>query len=155
MMGLMRWPEPALDLFDDLAALSDAVDRAFAELGFPAGALGERGLLEKGVAPSFRIAEEGDGYHLALDLPGVQREALEVKCLGDTVTVEGEWPEPALGEGATAWRQERPRGRFLRSVSLGEPIDPTSASATLQDGVLHVRVKKAPEAKGRRIPVRS
>lgn len=156
MRGLMKWNESASwDPFGELTAVAEAFDRAFAELGFPAGIAADRGLLETGVAPDFRVAMESDGYRVAMDLPGIRRDGLEVEFLGETVTIRGEWPEPAVGEGATAWRSERPRGRFVRTFSLGEAIDPASVSARLEDGVLTVTMKKAPEAKSRTIKVKS
>jgi HSP20 family protein len=156
MRGLTRWTDPATwDPFGELAAVAEAFDRAFAELGFPASAGGERGLIETGIAPDFRLAAEDDGYRIAIDLPGIPKESLEVEVQGNTIAVRGEWPEPAVGENATIWRRERPRGRFVRALSVGEPIDAGSVSAKLEDGVLRLQLKKARDAKSRTIEVKS
>jgi HSP20 family protein len=155
MLDMTRWSDTAtFGPFAELADIAEAFDRAFAELGFPAGVAGERSLLETGVAPEFRVAPERDGWHVAIDLPGIGKDSLKVECLGETVTVEGEWPEPAVDEGARAWRLGRPRGRFVRTFTLGEPIDAAASTARLEHGVLHLKVKKAAGAKSRTIKVR-
>ena len=156
MRGWTRWTDSAIwDPLGELMEVAEAFDRAFAELGFPAGVSKERGLLDRGSAADLRFAADDDGYEIAMDLPGVAKDSLEVECAGDTVTIRGEWPEPAVGDGAMVWRRERPRGRFVRTLSLGDLIDSNSASAKLEDGVLHVRVKKASEARSRQIKVKS
>ncbi|MGK4004104.1 Hsp20 family protein [Sorangium sp. So ce1036] len=56
--------------------------------------------------------------------------------------------------GAALVRSERYQGEFTRSFVLGEHYDMDHVSATLQNGVLTVRVARRPESRPRRIPIR-
>ena len=60
-----------------------------------------------------------------------------------------------LDEGKVNHRRERGSVRFSRSFSLPCPVDPEKASATVKDGILTVRLEKAPEARPRQITVKA
>ena len=91
---------------------------------------------------------EGEGeYLLALDLPGINRDALDVSLDEGRLTVRG---ERAAAEGVGVRRAERPQGRFVRSFSLPDAVDRARISADYKDGVLLLRLpKRAGKQRGR------
>jgi len=98
------------------------------------------------------VWEDGNSYHVELDVPGVVRDHVELTYEKGTlrITTERQAPE----ETRTGLVDERRYGKVTRTVTLPESIDPESITASLTDGVLHVTVQKKPEAQPKRIEIR-
>lgn len=96
--------------------------------------------------------EDDAGYHLEVDLPGVQREDIEITFENRELKVAAE-RKAADGERNTLV-DERSYGRVERAVRLPELVDPDSIDAQLSDGVLLVTVAKKPEAQPKRIEIK-
>jgi HSP20 family protein len=73
---------------------------------------------------------------------------------GNQLTVQGERKAPDVA-GAVWVRQERPYGRFMRSVTLPVIVDADKVEASYEDGVLKLKLPKSEAAKPRKIAVRS
>jgi len=106
------------------------------------------------LVPPVNIVEDEVGITLTADLPGVSREALQLRVDGDTLTIEA---PIQLGESANLEPiyMERRAGRYLRSFTLSRELDSTRVDAALKDGVLTLRLPKTEQAKPRRIEVRT
>jgi len=102
--------------------------------------------------PPVNVYEASDAYGLEVEVPGVDPEKLDVTVEGDLVTVSGE--RVGGGSEAGAHRQERPVGRFSRMLRMPARLEAESVEAHYVDGVLTVKLPKAPEAKARRISVK-
>lgn len=99
------------------------------------------------------VWEDDDNLHIEADLPGVTESDLEVTVDKDVLYLKGE-RKPA--EGRTYfYNSGRGFGRFERALRLATPVAGDQVSATLSGGVLHVVLPKAPEAKPRRVEVRT
>jgi HSP20 family protein len=98
-----------------------------------------------------RVAD--DGYRVLVDLPGVEKDDLEVTTLGGEITVSGQRPHPELPEGSEVLRAERGHGRFRRSVRLPSDIREEDVRATLEDGVLVVRIGRARPDDAKRVEI--
>lgn len=96
---------------------------------------------------------EGEGYRVLMDLPGVQKGDLEVTTMGGELTVAGRRRPPELPEEAEALRSERGHGRFRRSVRLPADARVEGVRATLEDGVLMVRVPEAEPGDARTVEI--
>ena len=107
--------------------------------------------------PSFRpvvdIHEADDAIELALDVPGVKREQLQIHVEKDVLTVTGE--RPLLHEDTKDGyhRLERQHGTFTRSFNLPQTVDTQAIDAELKDGVLRLKLPKRAELKPRKIEV--
>lgn len=90
-----------------------------------------------GVFPVVDIFENEDTVTMKLDLPGVNREDIEISVEEGVLTIKGEKrsnsPE---GEKRTYHMRERTFGKFTRAFTLGETIDTNSVKAEFKDGVL-------------------
>ncbi|MEU8516710.1 Hsp20/alpha crystallin family protein [Kitasatospora sp. NPDC048722] len=98
---------------------------------------------------------EDDRLVLALDLPGIPLEAIEVRALGRTVTVRAERRSTPRREGAHTQHAERAHGVFERRIQLADSLDPGRIAAHLQDGVLTITVPVAQASRRRKITVRT
>ncbi|MBT8149396.1 MAG: Hsp20/alpha crystallin family protein [Pseudomonadales bacterium] len=107
------------------------------------------------LSPHTDIHESDTGYTLLVDLPGVNKDAIEVDINEGVLTVSAQRSRLELPEGSTAQRQERPLGLFYRQFSVGDGIDDTAISAQYAAGVLTLTLPKQhePEASARRIEI--
>jgi len=98
---------------------------------------------------------QGDKFVVQIDLPGVRNEAIELTVEDNVLTVKGERPFPAVGEGAETLVAERPYGTFTRQMFLGDNLDVDRIEANYESGVLTLTIPVAAHAKPRRIEVSS
>lgn len=99
------------------------------------------------------VRVEGEGYRVFVDLPGVQKEHLEVTTLGNELTVAGRRPPQEIPDAADVLRSERGHGGFRRSVRLPADAREDEVRATLEDGVLVVRVPLAEPGDAQRVEI--
>ena len=101
------------------------------------------------------VWQDETAVYVEADLPGVDREALEVTVTGgDTLTLKATRPAPAKIEGATWLRQERPTGNYARVIGLPVPVDAEKVEAAYKDGVLKVTLPKIVAVRPRTVPVK-
>jgi HSP20 family protein len=94
-----------------------------------------------------------DAVVLVASLPGLTENDVEIIHQADTITIKGEFKAP---EGNVQWAvQERPYGKFSRTLTLNVPFDANKADATFENGVLTLTLPKADWAKPRNIAVKS
>jgi HSP20 family protein len=97
------------------------------------------------------VFEKDDAFVIRLSVPGMKTEEINVSVEGDTVTIRGERPEPEI-EG-TMLLHERYAGRLGRTLTLPVDLETDKTEASLEDGVLTVRVKKSESVKSKAIPI--
>lgn len=145
-----RW-HPVRDLF----TLQDRMNRLFEEAAERReGAGAEEPEVEMERAdwiPAADVHESEEAYTLALDLPGITRESLDVSLDDGRLMIRGE--RAGAPEGVHARRTERPAGRFVRSFTLPEAVDRQSIAADYKDGVLQLRLPKRTEQKQQRVKI--
>jgi HSP20 family protein len=95
----------------------------------------------------------GDEFVIAFDLPGVDKDAIEIDVERNVLTVRAERRPVNLGDQAIAQLSERPLGIFSRQLFLGDALDTEGIDATYDNGVLVLRIPIAERAKPRKIAV--
>jgi len=100
--------------------------------------------------PAADIYETQSGYLIALDLPGIDREALEIDVDDNRLMVKG----IRAIEESRQHRSERPRGRFLRTFSVPASVEQGKIAADYKDGVLQIRLPKRTEQKAKKIDIK-
>ena len=93
-----------------------------------------------------------EAFILTAAVPGLRPEDLKLEVLGDTVTVQGEVAEPAAEQGNWLLRERR-YGAFARTLVLPVPVDGAAAEATIDNGLLTVRLPKVEVARPKTIKV--
>lgn len=86
------------------------------------------------------------------ELPGVKKEDIGIEVLGNTVTLKAERKQP---EGENILRQERYYGSFNRSIQMPFELNPDAVEATLQDGVLSIKLPRKEDEKPRKVTINS
>ena len=105
--------------------------------------------------PLMNLWADENNVYAELDLPSVDPSRLEVTVTeGNELTVQGERPAPEV-PGAVWVRQERPFGRFTRSVTLPVLVDADKVEAKYEHGVLKLTLPKSEAAKPRKITVKA
>jgi HSP20 family protein len=94
----------------------------------------------------------GEEFHVELDLPGVEPDAIELTVEQNVLTVRAERRyEPEEEDEILV--NERPQGTFSRQLFLGENLDANNLSAEYVNGVLRLTIPVAERAKPRRIEI--
>ena len=100
------------------------------------------------------VREDGDTLHIDAELPGFTKDQVDVTVDNDVLTITAERPEPQQVDENVAWHlRERRGGRVERAFKLPNTLDYASVEGAMSDGVLHVTLKKRPEAKPRKIAI--
>lgn len=96
---------------------------------------------------------EGEEYVIALDLPGVTPDAIDVDVERNMLTVKAERRPVAKGDDVQMELSERPLGVFSRQVMLADTLDTENIKADYEAGVLTLRIPIAERAKPRKIAI--
>jgi HSP20 family protein len=107
---------------------------------------------ERYVAPPVDIYETQEGLVVLADLPGVAKEALDVRVEQNRLTIRGQARHRVPGEAVS---REYALVNFFRQFALSENVDQRQITAELKSGVLTVTLPKAEEAKPRQIVVQA
>jgi len=102
--------------------------------------------------PNVDILETEHEVTLVLDVPGVERESLEIDFAEGAMTVQARVAQRYAANQRFLLR-EYGIGSFYRSFQVGEQIDVNGIAAEYADGVLRIHLPKAEAAKPRKIPV--
>ncbi|WP_229401578.1 Hsp20/alpha crystallin family protein [Micromonospora okii] len=95
---------------------------------------------------------DGDHFHAAFDLPGVDPDSIECTVERNVLTVRASRRRPT-GDNVELVAAERPMGTFSRQLFLGDTLDTDNLEAGYDNGVLTLRIPVAERAKPRRVAV--
>ena len=111
----------------------------------------ERAVRQEYVTPEVNIFENKDGYVLEAEMPGVNKEGLEITLEGNELTIVGRrHAEAAPGE---ALFRESPARDYRRLFELDPAIDTSKVSAKIEQGMLTLTLPKSEKVKPRKIKV--
>src|SRR5215471_10974489 len=102
--------------------------------------------------PLVDIYELPEEYFVALDLPGVDRESMEINLESERLLIRG--TRASKTEDGAQLRVERPQGKFNRSFGIPSTVDPELIDAEYKDGVLYVRLPKRQEQKTQPVKIK-
>ncbi|WP_347060607.1 Hsp20/alpha crystallin family protein [Blastococcus sp. HT6-30] len=100
------------------------------------------------------VWQADDGYHVALDLPGIDPSSVEITCERNVLTIRAE-RRAEYEEGHNVLLAERPQGGFTRQLQVGDALDTSKVQATYDNGVLMLTIPVAESAQPRRIEVQT
>lgn len=95
--------------------------------------------------PETNIYETADGYHVEVELPGVDRKEIEMTFENGELCIKGKRERYELSDQVTEHWSERPSGKFERSFQFGDKVNSESIKAVLENGVLSISLKKKNE----------
>lgn len=152
-MTLTRWQRPELSWtpFRQLSSLRSEIDRLFeapltalTEISHPFGS---------GWVPAVDLYEDKDAFVVKMELPGMNRDQIDISLHEGVLSIAGERKEEEKGADSETYRSERFFGRFQRSITLPAVVSAERVNASYKDGILTVSLPKAEEAKPKQITV--
>jgi HSP20 family protein len=143
-MALVRWdPARGLDTFH--TDINRVFDTFF-------GGLTANGAMRRWV-PAMDLVETDDHLVLRADLPGLDKDDVNIEVNDGILTVSGERKAEHEETKNGYHRVERAYGGFSRSLSLPQGIDAEQVQADFDKGVLEVRIPKPAERKPHRVQI--
>jgi HSP20 family protein len=142
-MTLVKWsPRPGLfnwreDLFDDF---------------FNSGRLITRN--RDKWYPAVDIEEDKDAYHVEMELPGMNKDDVNISFEDDLLIVSGEKKEEKEDKEKNYHYYERRYGKFERTFRIHSDVVKDKIEATFKNGVLAIDLPKAEKAKPKQIEVK-
>jgi HSP20 family protein len=142
-----RW-EPLSELEQMTQRMRRMLDQTFGG-GWPSPMLADAA----GWSPLVDIEEQDDAYVLEAELPGVKRDDVNIEVVGNELAITGEIKERE--RKGPMRRRTRRSGRFEYRVRLPEQVDAAKIDASLEKGVLTLRVPKSERAQRQKIEIKS
>ncbi|MFL7837961.1 MAG: Hsp20/alpha crystallin family protein [Candidatus Promineifilaceae bacterium] len=105
--------------------------------------------------PQVDIYSDNDNIVILADMPGVADKDIDITLDKDILTINGFISNAAEPEGYELVHDEYGVGDYRRSFTLPDEIDRDNIEASLSNGVLRVKLPKAPEAQTRKITVKA
>lgn len=120
--------------------ISSLFDQALAGGGFPElfSGIPERSLFR----PNLDIRESDKEYTVALEMPGVNKEDVDVEVRGDALIIRGEKKTEESHEEGQYQYSERSYGSFQRALTLPEDADSSNIEAKFDNGVLRITLPR-------------
>ncbi|HUW58840.1 MAG TPA: Hsp20/alpha crystallin family protein [Planctomycetota bacterium] len=104
-------------------------------------------------APVVDIYDTDDAIVVEADMPGVERDGVEVKIDNGVLSILGRARETSA-PGVTRLYEELTHGDYYRAFALGEEVDEGGIAATVSNGVLTVSLPRARDTRVRKIEVK-
>lgn len=147
-------PRDKWDPFQDLVSIRnrfmELVDRSFREEFLLEGVVESESW-----APVVDFYATDEGLVLELEIPGMNREDIEINFQGKQLTIRGYRPMAFAAGQATVHRMERRHGPFRRVLEIPAAVDANAIQARYTDGVLTVNLPYLGRTQEKKIPVAS
>ena len=141
-----RWnPLRQMSRFDPIGDLED-VFRSLGARALPRD-------MDNALEMRMDITEDDQAYKVAIDVPGVRKEHIDVNVQGNHVVISAEVKREQNKERERHLYSERYEGRAFRSFSLPVDVDSDAAHAEYDGGVLRLTLPKKVGNGGKRLPI--
>ncbi len=141
------------DPFEEIRRLHEQIDRMFSDMFARTKDLDV--MLTR--APLIDLVDEGDKFRIVAEIPGVDKEDLDVRIFEDSVVIRAEKKLGKEDRGKNYYLRERGYTSYYRSITLPEPVIPEKAEATYKNGILEIVVPKkvaTPKEGGHRVEIK-
>ena len=102
--------------------------------------------------PDVDILEDGDVLTLRADLPGTDKQEVDLSVENGVLTIDAK-PTLQAPEGYTLVGQEWDYGTFHRTFQLSDTVNVEKISAAVKNGTLTVTIPKREEVRTRKIEI--
>lgn len=105
----------------------------------------------RSLAPPVDIFEVPDGLAVVVDMPGVEKDGVDVCVEKDLLTISG--VARASSSACAPVRSEYELGNYFRQFQLDEEVDQNKIKAEMKYGVLTIHLPKAQMARPKKIDI--
>ena len=106
------------------------------------------------MAPALDLYEEKDDIVVKAELPGIDKDNIEVNITDHQLTIKGKKKKEEETKEENYYRAERSYGAFLRTLELPKDVHADKVKASFKNGVLEVRLPKTEAAKAKEVKVK-
>ena len=142
MSNIVRW-----DPFRGVVRMQREMDHLFSDLFGRPLVRWEPEETEGIRIPSIDLVETEQEVVLKAEMPGIDKDKIEVEVMPEYLTLSAEMREEKEEKDATHHRRERVWGRFERSIPLPVEVVTDQAKATYREGLLEIHLPKTERAK--------
>ena len=132
-----------------LFGLHREIDRLFSEFAQGVGPNGAQNIV-----PNIEISETDKAIEVTAEMPGLERNDVEISVDDDTLTIRGEKKVEENRKDKNVQLSERSYGVFVRVLQLPPGIDPSSVQATMSNGILKLTIPKPAQSEPKKIEVK-
>ena len=148
-------PAHALSPWEAMERRMEEMERAFEDFfptpwtkGFRFPSLWKgKGLSMEGLSPKVDIIDRDDQVVVRAEVPGIDKDNLDVSVTENTITLKGETKKEEKEEKGNFYRSEISRGSFQRTFALPCDVDGSKAKAEFKNGVLELSLPKVTKSK--------
>jgi len=143
--SLVRW-NPFEEMSNVRRLVDQPLDALFGGTPFPA---------ELAWQPLADVKETKEGFEVAVELPGMKQEDIQVSVEDNVLSVKGERKQESEASEEGYSRLERFHGTFERHFSFPGTVDTERIQATYRNGLLEIRLPKKEEAKPKAVEIKT
>ena len=111
----------------------------------------EPSLAETSFLPRLEVSEDDNNFYVKAELPGMDKNDIEILITQDTLTIKGEKKEEKEEKKDQIFHtKEFSYGYFERTIALPDGLDVDNAEASYKDGILSITIPKKEEKKGKK-----
>ncbi len=146
-MAIVKWSP-----LKEIEEIRKEMDRLFEEFLSPVRR--RRAVSTEGViSPNVDIFERGNEMVIQVELPGVNKEDIDLTITDDRLVIKGEIKKPEGVSEEDYILSERSYGAFSRTVNLPMDVDKSSVKANFKNGLLEITILRKEEAKPKEIKI--
>ena len=138
-MRLVKW-EP----FNEFVSLQDKINKAFGN-----------GLLSRDEVKNWNhsidLSENKDFYKIKADIPGLNKEDIDIFFKEKTLTIKGKRKDNVSEESENIYKKEISYRSFQKKIFLSQDVDAYNIKAVHNNGVLELNIPKSEKTKSRKI----
>lgn len=131
-------------VFTPFVDLQREIDRMFDEAFEDFGIRRSTG---NGFIPTVNVYETDDTVNIEMEIPGIEKDALDIDLSDGVLTVKGEKKDEREDKSRNYHLVERTFGSFSRSFRIPDNLDQDKAKAKYENGILKIELPKKEEAK--------
>ena len=138
---------------EGVAVLQNRLNSIFNDFANVTGELQNESLSSGNFIPPVDVYEDANRLVLKLEVPGISQEDLQIDLENQTLTVKGERKFVNEEKEENFHRIERRYGSFVRSFTLPSTVEPESAQASYDNGVLAITLPKKEAGKPKQVKI--
>jgi len=138
-MAKYRGPYFIRNIQDELNRI---IEDTFGEINLPETEQQKEGRIWR---PAVEMKEENDEYTIKAELPGIEKDNIDIEVTEESITIKAETEHKKEEEKENIYKSEFRYGKFMRTIPFPSEVDSLQAKAEYKDGVLKITVPKSEE----------
>jgi HSP20 family protein len=110
-----------------------------------------RQLNQSFISPKVNLIDKGDKFYLEAELPGMQKNDIDVEIQDDCIIIKGERKTSEEHKEESYYHKETTYGKIHREIILPEKINTDVAKASYENGILKLELPKSEATKSKKL----